>query len=109
MSEFNDGVVDLGPCCTCGTRSGVRNIVMLERPAPLPGTGWDCAVCGLPADGAIAVVCDDCLEQPVTHVCVGYADRGLRVPIAQLQQTPFAHDERAHLAQGEGVLFPESA
>lgn len=108
MSEFSDAI-DLGPCCTCGTRSGVRNIVMLEQLAPLPGTGWGCAVCGLPADGAIAVVCDACLEQPITHACVGYADRGLRVPLTQLQGTRFAHSEAAHLAQGEGQLFPEVA
>ena len=49
---------DLGPCCCCGGTERVRDIVMLSRKAPVPGTGWGCVVCGLPNDGASYVCCD---------------------------------------------------
>jgi hypothetical protein len=42
---------DLGPCCGCRGKGGARNIVMLDRRAPIAGRGWGCAQCGLPADG----------------------------------------------------------
>lgn len=43
-------------------------------------------------------------------MCVsGFAPRGLRVPLAELRGTRFAHSEAAHLAMGQGQLFPEVA
>jgi hypothetical protein len=30
---------DYGPCCVCRGRENVRNILMLPRRAPVPGTG----------------------------------------------------------------------
>jgi hypothetical protein len=36
--------------------------MMLDFTAPQSGTGWGCFQCGLPMDGATAVLCDDCLE-----------------------------------------------
>src|SRR5260370_14632278 len=92
---------DLGPCCVCETRVGVTNIMMLDRRAPVPGTGWGCVVCGLPADGAVAVLCDGCLElveagaMPI-FVCSGYAKDGVRVPVTELSGVPFVHNEAAH-------------
>ena len=107
MSEFD--AVRLGSCCTCGTAEGVRNIVTLHRPAPMPGTGWGCVVCNLPNDGAVAVLCDACLDRPIRSVCVGYADQDQRLAINELAPGAFEHNERAHLALGEGMLFPEVA
>lgn len=52
---------DLGPCCCCGAIGPVRTIISLDRKAPVPGTGWGCVVCGLPPDGALAVLCDACV------------------------------------------------
>jgi hypothetical protein len=80
----------------------VRNFIMLSRRAVTPGTGWGCFVCGLPQDGAMAVVCDGCLE--------GYADGAKmlrfvidaqtgqcgRVPIEGLSDEPFEHDMSKH-------------
>lgn len=58
----DDEAFDLGACCACGDCGPqVRNILALQRRAPTPGTGWGCFRCGLPPDGAIAVVCDACL------------------------------------------------
>lgn len=87
----------LGPCCACGGRLNVRNIVTLSRRAPTPGRGWGCAQCGLPTDGAIAVVCDSCLEGqvPLKQVCDGHPGDGKRVPIESVT-VPFLHDLSRH-------------
>jgi hypothetical protein len=43
---------DLGPCCICEVESHrVRNIIMLDKEAPIPGRGWGCLACGLPLIG----------------------------------------------------------
>jgi len=95
-------VEDLGPCCACHGTRRVRNIVMLPRRAPVPGTVWGCFVCGLPGDGAIAVLCDPChaeLIEPVEAV-YGYASNRGRVAIALLDAAPFAHDPAKHADEG---------
>lgn len=87
---------DLGPCCNCGTRRGVVNIMMLDRRAPVAGCGWGCVVCGLPSDGAVAVLCDDCVDQEVRFVCEGYPSSGKRVPFNNLSPDKFAHADIPH-------------
>ena len=108
-----EGDPDLGECCVCRQAGHtVRNIVMLGFKAPVPGTGWGCAVCGLPANGALAVVCDRCAgrfdrvtlydvcyDYPATKKRKAYAsffrngitDRRYRVPLE-----PFHHDMSKH-------------
>jgi hypothetical protein len=82
-----DETIDLGPCCACSkTGPDVRNILMLQKKCPTPGKGWGCFQCGLPPDGAIAVLCDTCLE---THATLRFACRGFpatdgRIPIGEL-------------------------
>jgi hypothetical protein len=89
--------IDLGPCCACGaTGPSVRNIIMLDCKAPIAGTGWGCFQCGLASDGAVAVLCDRCLEEhrePVRAVA-GYPKSGGRVPVASLTGR---HEHRLHL------------
>ena len=59
----DDAPIDLGMCCACRLAGPtVRNIMMIPFRAPVPGKGWGCLVCRLPSDGAVAVVCDACLE-----------------------------------------------
>jgi hypothetical protein len=88
----------LGPCCVCERTEGVRNIVMLDRRAAIPGHGWGCAICHLPGDGAYAVLCDECLpkwrldETILTLVCRGYPATEGRIPIAALPPGYFNHD-----------------
>jgi hypothetical protein len=95
---LSDDTPDLGPCCCCGSTRRVRNIVMLDRRAPVPGTGWGCVVCGLPADGASYVACDRCVRSDVKprEVVRGYAASGEREPIKNLSPEPFDHDMSRH-------------
>jgi hypothetical protein len=90
--------VTLGNCCVCGGTENVRNIICLPRRAPVAGTGWGCVVCDLPSDGAVSVVCDDCLRSKVavTQVCSGYPATNVRVSIETLSPDPFDHDMRFH-------------
>ena len=85
-----------GPCCNCGRTDGVRNITMLSRRGPTPGRGWGCVQCGLPLDGAIAVVCDDCTTIEPKFVCSGYPVTLGRVPIKELSPDVFDHDMTKH-------------
>lgn len=89
----------VGPCCACGGRAPVRNVLMLPFKAPIPGRGWGCVVCGLAMDGAIAVVCDPCAEEDreVLYACDGYATDDGRIPIGDLTE-PHRHDEAKHPA-----------
>jgi len=93
---LDDSTTDLGSCCGCGTREGVRNVMMLNMRAPVPGTGWGCVVCDLPSDGAVAVLCDACLDRPVKNVCVGFAKDDKRVSVETLSSAPFDHDPKKH-------------
>lgn len=86
---------DLGPCCICETTIGVRNILMLRHKAPIAGHGWGCVVCNLPHDGAVAVVCDACVGQPLKFACRGYPSADGRIPIAELTGT-HEHDTARH-------------
>lgn len=88
---------DLGPCCAC-EKSGptVRNVIMLDKRAPIAGTGWGCVQCGLAADGAVAVLCDDCLGSEPKSVCRGSPGENMRVSVLTLAPEPFAHDLRKH-------------
>lgn len=102
-----------GDCCGCGkVRDDVRNIIMLNREAPVPGTGWGCVVCGVPPNGAFAVLCDECCDlwqqsDPADHpdpiirlVCVGFASDNKRVPIGTCTK-PFGHDMSKHEGENE--------
>lgn len=94
----DDGTIDLGMCCACGQADPtVRNIMMLPKRAPHPGTGWGCLVCGLPNDGAVAVVCDACLEakREITEVCSGFPAENRRAHVKSLIEA-FDHDMSKH-------------
>ena len=91
---------DFGACCVCETTEGVRNMIMLDKRCVVAGHGWACFVCGLPPDGASAVLCDPCLEcwqadpEVLTMACRGYPASDGRVAIAELE--PFTHNEWLH-------------
>ena len=100
--EQEEPAPDLGACCCCGKAGpDVRNLLALPYRAPVDGTGWGCARCGLPADGALAVVCDACQasKQSTDLKAVIYgpwADRR-RTYFAEVAKGPrFEHDRDKH-------------
>jgi len=89
---------DLGACCACGRGDVlVRNIMMLDLRAPVPGTGWGCAQCGVPLDGALSVLCDACVatQQPSRFVVLGSLTDGKRVAIEEVTEH-FGHNMKRH-------------
>ncbi len=94
-----------GPCCACGGGENVRNIIMLNVKGVEPGCGWGCVVCGLPCDGALAILCDDCVdrnEQPL-FAALGYVIEKKRIPIGELT-VPHKHDLSMHYLSGHSNM-----
>lgn len=100
---MNDlGFANLGSCCNCGkTGTTVRHVILLHKRAPEPGKGWGCLECGLPSDGAFAVLCGECIlpwtrnETELKNAVAGYPYENRRVPYEQLTE-PFEHNEEMH-------------
>jgi hypothetical protein len=100
--DRDDSNLDLGPCCICeDTGPQVRTGLALPHPGALAGRGWGCLTCGLPLEGAMAVVCDTCFEAykagqaALRFFCAGGPEGGRR-PIAELSSEPFVHDMSKH-------------
>jgi len=93
-----DDEEDFGPCCVCEGFENVRNIVMLDKKNLELGSGWGCLVCHLAMDGALAVVCDDCIDAEAAprFAVVGYLANKQRVKIEELT-IEHKHDMRFHL------------
>jgi len=94
---------DLGPCCACEKRGkSVRNVLMLNAKSPIRKRGWGCAVCHLPPDGALAVVCDACLtaKRELRFACRGYPGTDGRVHIKDLKGS-HEHDMSKHPEEQE--------
>lgn len=89
---------DAGTCCACECESTpnnpVRNFLLTNCKTPLTGTGWADLEAGLPADGAIAIVCDRCFKTNVrpSHYIYGFVRDKQRRPIAELNE-PFGDAE----------------
>lgn len=89
------------PCCMC-ENDGANNILMLHRRGVSPGHGWGCVACGLPSDGAVAVLCNECVEiyqenpAALRFVCHGYVADKRRVSIDDLPPGEFDHDRTKH-------------
>lgn len=92
-----DPTEDLGPCCACFGTKNVRNLMMLNLQAPVLGTGWGCVVCRLPNNGALAVICDECLDAhaEIRFVVCGYLLDKKRIKIEEVTE-PFHHDQSYH-------------
>ena len=95
-----DQLPNFGPCCAC-RESGptVRNFMMLHLRAAVPGTGWGCVVCGVPNDGAMAILCDRCVENgqcpDLRDVILGLPAERRRMPFCELAEA-FDHDRSQH-------------
>lgn len=88
----------LGNCCACGERRSIHNLIMLPRRAPVPGTGWGCHRCKLPEDGALAVLCDECIAaaRPILYICNGWPYKNERILITELSPEPYPHNFLYH-------------
>lgn len=82
----------LGPCCICSGTKGVCVLISLDGLCPMAGRGWGCVVCGLPPDGAVAVICDVCerrygdaVPKVLQFFCTGYPGEDGRTPISHLR------------------------
>lgn len=103
----------LGRCCQCEKESDeVVNIVCVPRRSVEPGNGcWGCVVCGLRPEGAVAVLCDGCLEKlgetgeiMPKFVCLGSPWRNRRMLTESLKQV-FEHDMSKHPEALQGLLL----
>lgn len=108
----------LGACCNCGREDSlVRSIVFIDRKSPEPGDGcWECALCNLPQAGAVAVLCDECLEKSKGYperICLGFPADNRRMPFSELDPEVFKHDEFKHakeiVAQSEAEIIGQVA
>lgn len=100
----------LGPCCGCQTIDGVRHVLTLNQKSPKPGHGWGCVQCGLAPDGAVAVLCDKCVERfkrdgltAVSWACLGYPSAEGRVLRTILTGT-HDHDMSKHPEARPGAI-----
>ena len=112
---------DYGACCVC-LKGGpdVQNFIMLTRRAPEPEAGsWGCFTCGLPTEGAVAVLCGGCFPgvgkplPKILWVIAGYAEARRRVGIDELEpEGSFDHDYSKHRELAEhdhfGRVEPEN-
>jgi hypothetical protein len=90
--------IDFGPCCVCGKEDAtVRNIMMLNKRTPA-GYGWGCLQCDLPMEGAIAVICDECLVPDVVikEYVFGQVSDKKRALVSTLSDEVFDHDMTKH-------------
>jgi hypothetical protein len=99
MSDTDDERKN-GPCCACGAENDtVRNIMMMTFEAPDGFHGWACLQCGKPARGAIAIICDTCLDsnaEPRFIVGGKYLADCVRVPLEGYDRRHFDHDLTKH-------------
>ena len=96
-----DALVDR-MCCICmQTKPYVRTGVECLFAGPVPGLGWGCDICRLPNNGAIALLCDHCLEsgKAPLAVCGSYPWAADRVLMQEMKLVPFRHDPAIHPTQ----------
>ena len=102
--------ISLGCCCICEKQDvTVRNLMTLHLRLPETETnggwgGWGCFVCDLEPKGAVAVLCDDCLERMVAKTveikfaCLGYPKDNRRIALEKLTEN-WEHDLSKHPEQ----------
>jgi hypothetical protein len=81
-----------GACCACRRLRELSYVIEVEQLAPRPGRGWDCRRCGLPADGALAAICEECARtrRQIRDVCQSWVWEEGRVARGRLRGR-FAH------------------
>jgi len=98
-----DEDLKLGKCCICEQENeSVRNLITLHKKSLDEKGGWGCFTCGLPSRGAVAVLCDDCLDKTtgdkaveIKFACLGYPGENRRIEMDKLTEE-FDHDMSKH-------------
>lgn len=89
-----------GCCCACGRIvSDLQNLLMMPFRAPEGFPGWGCVTCGLPSAGAIAVVCNACVDRGAEPQMIAggrYALEGKRIKLQGFARIPHDHDLKRH-------------
>lgn len=95
-------LIDYGTCCQCEGELGDVNVLSMDFRAPVIGTGWGCAICGLPFDGALVILCDTCIHNfdiQNTLVVDGVIAGQGRIHISTIDtETRFQHNISKHQA-----------
>lgn len=108
-----DEDLSLGKCCICEAENrSVRNLITLHKRIPEGEKGgWGCFTCGLPARGAVAVLCDDCLDKTmadesieIKFACLGDPGENRRIEINELTED-FDHDMSKHPEENSIALI----
>lgn len=98
--------MNLGACCICEKNDEtVINVIALHFRAPILGTGWGCFKCGMPNNGALVVICDECMETydgkidtSIKFIVSGYPAKRKRIPIELVDvKDRFQHDMAQHV------------
>lgn len=97
----------LGRCCACNEAGpAVQNLLRIDLRSPEPGPGcWGCERCGLPEAGAVAVLCDSCVDagRAPRYFCLGPPAENRRAPVELLNRDePFQHDPVLHPEEAPG-------
>ena len=93
---------DLGPCCICESTQAVDNLLQLDFKVESE-TCWGCIQCGLPMEGAVAAVCDTCMEtyaddedmEEKIKFLMDTADRRIPMPPVE-ERVAHVHDLSQH-------------
>ena len=101
----------LGKCCICEQENeSVRNLITLKKKSSDTKGGWGCFTCGLSPAGAVAVLCDGCLDlnladqAEIKFACLGYPKENRRIELEKLTED-FDHDLAKHPEEWERAIF----
>ena len=88
-------------CCICEAETAdVRNVILLDYKVVCESeTVWGCYGCGLPFEGAAAVVCDTCIEkyEDVEAEIKFLMDSHRRIPVPPVEERiPHKHNLSFH-------------
>ena len=92
---------EYGCCCICESTQNVNNLIQLDYKVESE-SGWGCMRCGLKAEGAMAIICDDCVEkhghEPDLEAKIKLLMDGTkRIPVPPVKdRVPHGHDLSRH-------------
>ena len=96
MSDF-----DYGTCCVC--ESVIEDPILISLPFKVhveSESKWGCFQCGLPFEGAVAVICDACVDEHGVNIedkIKFLMNNKERIPVPPVEiRIPHEHDYSLH-------------